>query len=169
MHLLDANVVITAHETYYPLDVVPEFWAWLLHHAKEGSIKMPIETYEEVLDGGKDTGKNPLYGYLQQPDIRAALLMKEGADVDLVRRVLRDGYADDLTDNEVAALGKDPFLIAHALANPTNNTVVTLEVSRPNKQRGNRKIPDVCKTLSIDCVDTFALTRALKFSTNWGK
>jgi len=26
LYLLDANVVITAHNTYYGLDAVPEFW-----------------------------------------------------------------------------------------------------------------------------------------------
>ncbi|WP_410001046.1 DUF4411 family protein [Rhizobium leguminosarum] len=26
MHLLDANVLITAHNLYYPIQRVPEFW-----------------------------------------------------------------------------------------------------------------------------------------------
>ena len=26
LYLLDANVLITAHNLYYPIDAVPEFW-----------------------------------------------------------------------------------------------------------------------------------------------
>ena len=66
VYLLDANVLITAHQSYYPLDAVPEFWTWLLHHCSEGNIKMPIETYEEVRDGGNNEGRNPLYAWVQQ-------------------------------------------------------------------------------------------------------
>ncbi|MBT3884724.1 MAG: DUF4411 family protein, partial [Rhodospirillaceae bacterium] len=33
MHLLDANVFISAQRDYYPLDRVPEYWEWLAHHA----------------------------------------------------------------------------------------------------------------------------------------
>lgn len=29
LYLLDANELITAHNLYYPIDVVPEFWEWL--------------------------------------------------------------------------------------------------------------------------------------------
>lgn len=44
LYLLDANVIIHAHDYYYHMGRVPEFWEWLLHHAVNGSIKMPIET-----------------------------------------------------------------------------------------------------------------------------
>ena len=36
LHLLDANVLITAHNQYYPIDQVPEFWGWLQHQAASG-------------------------------------------------------------------------------------------------------------------------------------
>jgi Domain of unknown function (DUF4411) len=29
LYLLDANVLITARNRYYPIDTVPEFWSWL--------------------------------------------------------------------------------------------------------------------------------------------
>jgi hypothetical protein len=31
LYLLDANVLITAHNTYYAIDQVPEFWEWIAH------------------------------------------------------------------------------------------------------------------------------------------
>ncbi|MBI3208790.1 MAG: DUF4411 family protein [Candidatus Solibacter usitatus] len=36
LYLLDANILITAHKSYYPLDQVPEFWSWLKHQAEAG-------------------------------------------------------------------------------------------------------------------------------------
>lgn len=54
LHLLDANVLITANRLYYPLDRVPEFWEWLVHHAAAGKVKMPIEMVEEIREGTDD-------------------------------------------------------------------------------------------------------------------
>src|SRR5262245_5014861 len=43
--LLDANVLITAHNSYYPIDTVPEFWTWLVHKGRAGDLKIPLENY----------------------------------------------------------------------------------------------------------------------------
>ena len=53
LHLFDANVLITASNTYYPLEQVPEFWSWIVHQGTIGNIKLPQEILEEVLDGRK--------------------------------------------------------------------------------------------------------------------
>lgn len=45
LYLLDANVLITANNTYYPVDRVPEYWEWLTHMSKAGYIKMPLENF----------------------------------------------------------------------------------------------------------------------------
>ena len=48
LHLLDANVLIRAHEDYYPIDRIPQFWRWLLEIAEAAAVKMPIQIYNEV-------------------------------------------------------------------------------------------------------------------------
>lgn len=48
MYLLDANVLIRAHEDYYPIDRLPQFWDWLFAKANEGLIKMPFEIHGEI-------------------------------------------------------------------------------------------------------------------------
>ena len=78
-----------------------------------------------------------------------------------------DGYAPDLTDVEVEAIGLDPFLITYALHDRQNRCVVTTEVSKPRRTRHNRHIPDVCNTLGVQCINSFGLVRVLDFSTNW--
>ena len=54
-YLFDANVLITASNTYYPIDQIPEFWAWVQHQGKLGNIKLPVEILEEILVGRRRT------------------------------------------------------------------------------------------------------------------
>jgi len=79
------------------------------------------------------------------------------------------GYAPDLKDDEVEQIGRDPFLVAYALAQPTSRCVVTVEVSKPKKQRANRHLPDVCAAVGVSCCDPFAFLRTLGFRTDWKK
>lgn len=167
MYLLDANVLMTAHNTYYPIDVVPEFWSWLLHQCDAGHVKMPIETFEEVKDGSTDADRDLLYGWIHDASHKQAIVLGEEVDLLLVQRVIAAGYANDLTDDEIDQLGRDPFLVAHALASPDDRIVVTTEASKPSKRRQNRRVPDVCNGLGVRWVDTFGMLRVLGFRTGW--
>jgi hypothetical protein len=165
LYLLDANVLITANSTYYPLDQIPEFWDWLHHQAISNRIKIPREIMEEIKAGRKDD--DPLLDWISIAEIEATLLLDEAVDAALVQRVVSTGYAPDLSDDEVEKIGRDPFLIAYALADPTDRTVVTTEVSRPSAQRHNRKVPDVCQTVGAVSCGPFTLNKALGFRTGW--
>jgi len=165
LFLLDANVLITANSTYYPLDQIPEFWSWVHHQAASNRIKIPREIMEEIKAGRKDS--DPLLNWLDNSEIEDALLLDENIDVGLVQRVVSTGYAPDLRDDEVDKIGRDPFLIAYALTNPANRTVVTTEVSRPSAQRANRKVPDVCSIVGAKNCGPFALNKTLGFKTGW--
>ena len=76
-------------------------------------------------------------------------------------------HAPDLSDEEVELFGRDPFLIAYALADPAGRIVVTTEVSKPTLQRAKRRIPDVCRDLGVHCCAPFAFIEALDFATGW--
>jgi hypothetical protein len=127
LYLLDANVLITANSSYYPIDQVPEFWSWVHHQAASNRVKIPREIMEEIKGGRKDN--DLLLDWLNDQDIEAALLLDEVVDASLVQQVVTEGYAPDLHDDEVEKIGRDPFLIAYALADSANRTVVTTEVS----------------------------------------
>lgn len=60
VYLLDASLLITANNTYYPVDSVPEYWDWLQHYAEQGKIQMPLEIFEEV-KGGPNGSKDRLF------------------------------------------------------------------------------------------------------------
>ncbi|NIA16024.1 MAG: DUF4411 family protein [Nitrospiraceae bacterium] len=162
LYLLDANVLIDANRDYYPIARVPEFWDWLQHHGQQGHVKLPLEVHEEI-----KIGKDTLAGWVKEPEVKRALLLDEEADPAIVARVVNEGYAPDLQDDEVEKIGRDPFLIAYALAEPGERYVVTTEVSKPKKTRANRHVPDVCKDLGVPCCNTFQMLKALDFKTGW--
>jgi hypothetical protein len=162
LYLFDANVLITASNTYYPIDQIPEFWAWIEHQGITGNVKLPLEMLEEILAGAKNN--DPLLDWIS--DHQHALRLGEAPDPAIVQKVVINGYAPDLTDDELEELGRDPFLIAYALA-ATDRCVVTTEVSSPGKRRQNRKIPDVCATFNVACHNPFYVYRTLGFRTAW--
>jgi hypothetical protein len=157
LHLLDANVLIRAHEDYYPIDRIPQFWVWLLEMAEAMGIKMPIQIYNEVAPS-----RGLLAEWLRRPNVKEALVLAEPTDLARVQHVLAQGYAPDLTDVEIEEIGQDPFLIAAALGG-TDRIVVTREAPKPSAQRSNRRIPDVCATFALTTITDFALFRKLNF------
>jgi hypothetical protein len=161
IYLLDANVLIDANRDYYPIDRVPEFWRWLEHQGANGRVKVPIEICDEI------HAPEPLASWIREDVTVQALRFESEVDPTRVARVVEEGYAADLTEDEMELLGKDPLLIAYALAAPGQRCVVTTERSKPSAQRGNRKVPDVCNRFGIRSVHTFGLTKELDFRTNW--
>lgn len=158
LYLLDANVIIRAHEDYYPVDRIPQFWAWLLDMAAVNAIKMPRLIFNEITPSA-----GPLAEWIKQPRVKDAMILDEAVDAARVQHVLEHGYAPDLNDVEIEEIGKDPFLVAAALAAP-DRIVVTREVSKPSKIRANRHLPDVCAGFGVPVITDFALYRVLKFS-----
>lgn len=133
-----------------------------MYYGARGEVRVPVEVFEEIKDG-----KDSLARWINSSEVRERLLLTDEAEPGLVTAVVSAGYASDLTDDEVLKMGRDPFLIAYALTDSLNRCIVTTEVSRPSRRRGNRHIPDVCRDLGISCCNTFELTRALNFSTSW--
>ncbi len=164
LYLLDANILITAANTYYGINRIPEFWGWLQHQAASGRVKIPIEMYEEILEGRKEDDE--LLDWIKDDKNRAALALDEMSKPEIVRRVVAEGYARDLTDDEVEKIGRDPFLIAYAFEN-ADRCIVTTEVSKPNKQRHNRHLPDVCNSLKVSWCGPWELNEKLGFTTGW--
>ena len=163
LYLLDANVLIDADRDYYPMGRVPQFWDWLVDMGSQGQVRVPEEIYEEVTLP-KPNSADPLVDWLIAN--RDVLLLAEQVSVDLVARVIDEGYANDLNDDEIEKIGRDPFLAAYALSDVSDRCIVTTERSRPSSQRANRKLPDVSAHFEIKCIDTFTMIRELDFRTS---
>ncbi len=166
LYLLDANVLIDANRDYYPLERVPEFWDWLAVMGERGRVKIAYEIYEEIVLP-LPTRPNVLVDWLR--DRRNMLLLHEQVRADLVARVTERGYANDLTDDEIEKIGRDPFLIAYALADVQNRCVVTNERSKSSRTRANRHLPDVSREFNVRCMNTFGMIQNLDFRTDWSR
>jgi Domain of unknown function (DUF4411) len=164
IYLLDANTLINADNKYYPLERVPEFWAWLLDQGEKGQIKIPIEIAEEITIGSGAVAK-----WLRDKDNAKKLILSEEVDVATIQKITEEGYGPDVTDIELIEIGRDPFLISAALKDISNRTVVTEESSKPTSKRQNRRVPDVCNQFNIKWCDSFSLIQVLNFSTSWHK
>lgn len=166
LYLIDANSIIDAKDLYYVIDRVPEFWEWLLHHGEAGRLKVPAENFDEISPGPDKL--DPFHIWRKDAATAKALVLDEEADIATVQHVLDQGYGNNLTDDELISIGKDPFLIAYALAGK-DRVVVTSEKSKPKALRRNRRIPDVCRDLGVSWKTPFQLNIELDFKTNWKK
>ena len=143
LYLLDANVLIDANRDYYTPSAAFQnsgtgSWTVLPSSRPKYRWRYTRRSLREAEDH--------LTRWVK--DNRGTLLLKENVDVGLVARVTASGYAPDLDDEEIQRLGRDPFLIAYALCDSVQRIVVTTEVSKPSKERANRRIPDVCRILA---------------------
>jgi hypothetical protein len=120
---------------------------------------MPFEIHDEI---AVSTGM--LKDWITTAEVKAALILDEEVKQDLVDQVLSQGYAPDLSDSEIEKVGRDPFLIAYALAQ-SDRVVVTKEVSKPSKLRANRKVPDVCNDVGVKSIKDFDFFKVAGFST----
>lgn len=164
IYLLDANTLINANNQYYPLERVPEFWAWLLDQGDKGKIKIPIEISEEITNGTDSVAK-----WLKDKEHAEKLILDEGVEVASLQKITEEGYGPNVTDIELIEIGRDPFLISAALKDINNRTVVTEEPSRPSCKRQNRRVPDVCNQFNVKWCNSFSLIQLLNFSTSWDK
>jgi hypothetical protein len=159
VYLLDANVLIRAHEDYYPIDRIPQFWEWLALLGEAGFAKVPYEICGEI---AVSTGL--LHDWLTDDAISKRMLLDHKINPANLNKVLKQGYAPDLNDSEIEEIGQDPFLIGYALVDIANFTVVTKEVSAPSKQRANRRVPDVCRTFGVRTINDFEFYREQSFT-----
>lgn len=157
LYLLDANTLIRANGDYYPIERIPQFWDWLIECGRAGRVKIPREIADEVTAGNDDVAD-----WLKEADAKTALRLDERVDVTSLRHVVSKGYAPDLDATELQKIGKDPFLVAYALGK-TDRTIVTKELSKPSKQRANRKVPDVCNVCGVIWLNDFGFYREADF------
>lgn len=132
---------------------------WLLGKGEQGVVRIPSEIMQELL-----VYEGPLKQWMAVPEHRAKLTHSDTTDPVRLNNVIDNGYAPDLTDDELEEIGRDPFLIAYATVNPREITVVSREVSAPSKQRHNRRVPDVCAVFGVRCITDFQFLRELSFT-----
>ena len=154
LYLFDANVLITASNTYYPIDQIPEFWSWVQYQGKLGNIKIPVEILEEILAGRKKD--DPLLDWIGDKENRYALELDDTVDAAVVQEVVNKGYAPDLTDVELLVVGRDPFIIAYCMGS-TDDVWSQRRRRRPARSGKTARFPT--------CAIRWALIAAIRFTS----
>ena len=163
LYLLDANVYITAHRSYYAFDLCPGFWGCLIHHSNAGRI-LSIDRVRDELVGYRDA----LSDWVRDDAPPELFVPSLGEAVtDAYREVISWVYANrqfTIRAKNEFSQGADGWVVAYARAH--NAIVVTLETHRPNVQ--NRvPLPNVCDQFGVDRINTFEMLRALGVRFAW--
>jgi len=170
LFILDADILIRAKNTYYQFERVPQFWDWLAHQAEVGAVKMPIETWNKIGDKPVERRDDLAEWAIENKD---NLVVDDRSYDSRFPEVLAQYARPDgqpFTEANVEKIGDDYQLIACALHNDA--TLVSFERSA-NAVGPNRKVPNVCADLGVECIDLDGLKGVpglvdrLDFRTNW--
>ncbi len=159
-YLVDSNFFIQAHRAIYPLDIAIGFWAKVKELANAGII-FSIDKVKNELYNKNDELEQWCKANLPDTFFRdSSDKIKEYAQISEWAASMTHHYRQSAINDFLQADEADAFIIAYALSDKSNITIVTQEVSQPN--RINRiKIPEPCHSFDIRYLNTIELFRTL--------
>lgn len=164
LFVLDADVFIAAHRSYYAFDIAPGFWSSLLQHAGMKEISSINQVLEDLKKGYDP--KNPddydvlakwamesFHPYCHKTDAPSVTKAYE----QMINWVFNNPKYPIAAKSNFASIS-DSWLIAYAMA--FNAILVTNE----NKLHRTSiiPIPAVCKHFGVSYINTFEMLRRLK-------
>ncbi|MEN3942298.1 DUF4411 family protein [Prosthecobacter sp. SYSU 5D2] len=154
--LLDTNVLITAHRSYYAFDLCPGFWQSISDGHAAGRLCSTVRVRDELLKGKDllaDWLKITLPDGFFLDDSSAEIATEYGP---LMSWVVARGF----TSGAQAKFASDADGWLIATAKKEGFCLVTHEVSRP-EARAKVQMPDVCKEFGVAYCNTFDMLREL--------
>lgn len=156
MRVLDANVFITAKNTYYGLDLVPAFWSWIEQQAAAGEVASTDLVYDELREGHDALGewakdRKELVFHVNSTSATVA------AHVGTLGAWAQEaGYKQHVVQEFLDCA--DPFLVGAAAE---SGLIVVTQETPAGAKRKKVKIPDACSRLGVAYENTFDMMRAL--------
>jgi hypothetical protein len=160
VYILDSNFFIEAHRVSYPVDVAYSFWNKVKQLAENGIVISIDKVRNEIYDRNdalEEWCKNnlPADFFRDSSEVMAEYGIVSGWAISKSNHYLPNAINEFLDADEA-----DAFLVAYALANASERTIVTQEISEPNRK--NRvKIPEACNDLNVQYVNTINMFRNL--------
>ncbi len=160
MYLVDSNFFIQAHRAIYPLDIATGFWKKVKMLATSGTI-FSIDKVKNELYNKNDELENWCRGNLPESFFKVSSgIIQEYSHITTWAISKADHYLPNALSEFLDADEADAFLVAYALSDKNNITIVTQEVSQPNRK--NRiKIPEPCNEFDIKYINTIEMFRQL--------
>lgn len=156
MFLLDANVFITAKNTYYGTDFAPGFWDWLAEEYRVTDIRSISAVHEELVAQEDELSvwvkRLPADFWLEERDADVAALRALAAWTMTGDPRFTQQARTDFLDTA------DYRLVAQAHGG--GHAVVTHETPQPEGKK-RIKIPDVCAAFDVEQREPFQLFREL--------
>lgn len=149
-YVFDSNIFINLQRRH-PIDVFPSLWIKIGELMDNGTIISSREVYDEIMIGGDD-----LKNWAEE---RKECFLPSDVPVQQEVRTILLTYRG-LVEGGKKKNSADPFVIA--LAKQYQCKVVTEEV--PTHNMASPKIPDVCDSYNIECVDFVGFAREEKFT-----
>ncbi len=158
--VVDSNFFIEAHRITYPLDIAIGFWNKVKQLANSGAIISIDKVKKELYDQNDEL---EAWCRANLPDDffkSTAEVMAEYGIVTTWAISRSKHYLPYALNVFLDADEADAFLVAFCLADSAGRTVVTQEVSEPNR-KSKIKIPDACIALNVNYVNTLEMFRQL--------
>jgi hypothetical protein len=147
-YCVDTSALLDAWVRWYPPDAFPTFWERIDQTIEEDRL---LSSEEVLHDLGRKEGDTLHAWAKQRKDI--FLPLDDAVQKAHIQIMARFGQ---LVDGRTGKSFADPWVIATAVVNDC--TVLTGE--KPTGTVTRPKIPDVCKSLDIDCIGVMQFIRA---------
>lgn len=155
--LLDADVLIQAHRSYYAFDICPGFWDCLVAGHDKGRVQSIDRVRDEIAGSGDrleqwTEGSVPAEFFVDTKvqDVLAQFGQIQ-AWVDASKQ-FTDAAKEKFRDDA------DGWLVAYAKA---RGCVVVTREKFEQDIKHNVKIPNICRAFDVECIDTFKMLREL--------
>lgn len=160
MYLVDSNFFIQAHRAVYPLDIATGFWNKVKMLAGTGIIFSIDKVKNELYDKNDKLESWCKTNLPENFFVDSSGKMEEYSQIISWAVSKADHYLPYAIDEFLGTDAADAFILAYALADKDNITIVTQEKSEPNRK--NRiKIPEPCNVFGIKYLNTIEMFRQL--------
>ncbi|MBN2571252.1 MAG: DUF4411 family protein [Ignavibacteriales bacterium] len=160
--ILDSNFFIQAHRINYPIDVALGFWNLVKSISIEGKIisidKVKNEIYKNDDELKKWTENNLPSDFFKNTN--QEIVLENYKKVILWADSKKDFYLQKAVNDFFESENADPWLVAFALSLSENCSIVTHEISEPNR-KSKIKIPEVCNAFNVNYVNTIQMFRTI--------
>jgi len=159
--VLDTNVLVEAHRRYYAFDIAPCFWRVLLELADRGHIVSIDRVKDELMNSGQEDALNKW----ALSEFNHWFASTENEEVFEAYRQLIDwsmgeNQYHDYAKTEFADVA-DSWVVAFAKA---YNCVVVTQEQYSRDARRRILIPNACRAMGVDYMNTFEMLRKLNAS-----
>ena len=165
-YIIDANVFITAKNSYYAFDICPGFWDSLIAGYEQGKLHSIDRVRHELMNGRPEEDlvqwvqhdlPNDFFFNTTDPEVTEAF-----GEVMLWVQQSAQYYDSAKADFATKA---DGWLVAYAMVHDT--TIATNELANPDIKR-EVKLGNACGHFDVAYEDPFAMLRRLRARFEYG-